>query len=196
MGMSNFKYEKTQEFGDVKPGVYECRISDIRRGATGTGTPTIDFFIGTDDKSAEWNGVPIRKSIIDGDYFDRAWSQVCDCFGLTPEQAAEAIHNFPLFANRKGKVKFAYERSERQTTGYTPDGKPVTEWVKVPTEYLQITFLKPSTRLETGPARPQAETAAQVSERMQKMAGVFEHPDPTPKGAPATAGGFPEDIPF
>lgn len=187
MGMSNFSYQKTEDYPDCVPGVWNCQIVNMKTGTTKTGAATIDFYIAPKDKEAGWNGVPFRKSVIDGDYFDRSWSLMCDCFGVPPEQAALAIRDFRPFVNKTGKIKFSFEKNEKQNVGYKPDGTAITEWVKVPTDYMQIQPLKSTTKLAVGPL---PKTTAPLQQPQAKAQG-FETSAPAPSD-----GGFPEDIPF
>lgn len=189
MGMNNFAYQKSEDYPDCEPGTWEVGITDIRRGATKSGIPTIDFYIAIKTKESGWNGVPFKKPVMDGEYFDRSWSQMCDCFGIPPEKAGEAIHNFPLFANRTGKMKFAFEKNERKTTGYNPDGTPITGWVKVQTEYMQLTPLKQTSKFAVGAAaKTFVNTPEQARKAVAEASAQFQNT--------AQEGGFPEDIPF
>lgn len=178
MGMNNFSYQQSQDYPSCEDGAWHCQVTNIQRGKTKSGADSIDFSLKILEKDAEWNGVPFRKSVIDGDYFDKAWSQMCDCFSLTPEQSAQAIHNFSLFKGKTGFFKFAHEKNERQT-----DAAGNTQWVKVFTEYTQITPLKPTSRIPVGKIEP----TAQVQE--SNLGTLPPAPEPTPES-------FPEDIPF
>lgn len=198
MGMSNFSYQNQQDYPDCTPNaVWECGIVDIKKNSY-NGTNCIDFYIGIDTKGSGWNGTPFRKRVYDNDYFDKNWSKMCDCFGVPPEKAGEAIHNFRLFANKKGKIYFSYDKRGQDGNG---------NWGYLPTEYMQLELLKQNSREAVGPREPRK---LLTDTRTQAQSQGFQTQAPQPQSPRQQLsqagqaqlppsdnnGGFPEDIPF
>lgn len=179
MGISNFQFQESQSYADCVPGVWESGITDMKMSDD---RKYIEIFVGPSDKAAEWNRMPFKKRIYDGDSFDRQWSAFCECFGFTAQNAPSPTGDYRVFVGKRGKIKYCFEKRE------LVDGK----WQNVPSDYMQITFLSPKSKLSAGPLQS---APAQTQAQSQGF-NMPPAPDPTPQASLQTSSGFPEDIPF
>lgn len=193
MGMSNFTFKESPLYADCVPGVWTAGIADMKMSDD---RKYIEISVGPCEKEAKWNRMPFRKRIYDGDSFDGQWSKFCECFGFTAQNAPNPLGDYRAFVGKRGKVKFSFEKREQQADG---------SWANVPSDYMQVVFLSPKSKLEIGPLQsaPLPFSSAQAPKTQAQSQGFetsYPAPDPTPPGAGSTQGGsltaFPEDIPF
>ena len=143
---TNAQYKPAAAVCECPDGTYGIMIADIRTESY-QGNNVLAVYLNID--CPQWNKIPYRHALFQGDNFDYGFSRLCDCFGVRLEDVVGG--RWQPFVGKTGRAEFSHQKAKKVVTGYDPSGRPIEEWKTERSQYANARLL---------PKAPQQETPA------------------------------------
>lgn len=134
--ITDVQYKPAATVCECPNGTYDIKIADIKVESY-QGNNVLAVYLNINCQ--QWNKIPYRHAIFQGDNFDYGFSRLCDCFGVNLEEVRGG--NWQPFVGKVGKAEFSHYKIKKVVTGYDPAGKPIEEWKPEKSQYVNAKLL-------------------------------------------------------
>lgn len=158
------QYKPAAAVCECPDGTYDIMIVDIKI-ETYQGNNVMAVYLNIN--CPQWNKIPYKHALYQGDNFDYGFSRLCDCFGVKLEDVVGG--NWQPFVNKIGRAEFSHQKQKKVVTGYDQAGRPIEEWK---TEKSQYANAKLIAKGQPQQQQPQQQQAAAPSAYEQPLSGA------------------------